>query len=47
MPGSQGAVEGFANLAQGLRRMQQNVAKSMEALSGADDQITSQLGKGQ
>ena len=47
VPGSQGAVEGFANLAQGLRGMQQNVAKSMEALSGADDQITSQLGKGQ
>jgi hypothetical protein len=32
---------------QGLRGMQQNVAKSMKALSGADEDVTSQLGKGQ
>jgi hypothetical protein len=47
VPGSQGAVEGFANLVQGLRGMQQNVAKSMKALAGADEDVTSQLGKGQ
>ena len=47
VPGSQGAVEGFTNLVQGLRGMQQNVAKSMQALSGADQDVTSQLGKGQ
>jgi hypothetical protein len=47
VPGSQGAVEGFANLVQGLRGLQQNIAKSMKALSGADEDVTSQLSKGQ
>ncbi|MBE1499703.1 hypothetical protein H4696_006803 [Amycolatopsis lexingtonensis] len=47
VPGAQGAVEGFTNLVQGLRGMQQNVAKSMKALSGADEDVTSQLSKGQ
>ncbi|OXM71100.1 WXG100 family type VII secretion target [Amycolatopsis vastitatis] len=47
VPGAQGATEGFANLVQGLRGMQQNVAKSMKALSGADEDVTSQLSKGQ
>ena len=47
VPGAQGAVDGFTNLVEGLRGMQQNVAKSMKALSGADEDVTSQLGKGQ
>jgi hypothetical protein len=46
VPGAQGAVDGFANLVQGLRGMRQNVAKSMKALSGADEDVTSQLSKG-
>lgn len=47
VPGSQGAVDGFTNLVQGLRGMQRNVAQSMKALSGADQDVSSQLGKGQ
>ena len=43
VPGSQGAVEGFANLVQALRGMAGNVQQSMQALQGSDAQINEQL----
>ncbi len=47
VPGSQGALEGFTNLVQGLLGMQQNVEKTMKSYTGAEDELSSQMSKGQ
>lgn len=47
VPGSQGALEGFANLVQGLLGMQSNVEQTMKSYTGADQDLSSQISKGQ
>jgi hypothetical protein len=46
VPGSQGAIEGFANLVAGLRGLHQTVDSATKATQGTDQDIGSQLGKG-
>ncbi len=47
VPGSQGALDGFTNLVQGLLGMQRNVEQTMKSYTGSDQDVSSQLSKGQ
>jgi uncharacterized protein YukE len=47
IPGSEGAVEAFASLVEGMRGMYKNVDTAMKTITSAEDQAQSTFKKGQ